>query len=519
MREQMTWVGWVCVLWVLMPVGMALADEPGVAVDEYALFAAPTGPAVGVELVAEWQPVRSLVVSVPLEGVFARRGMGDFMLDLICKAARYTDVVVMHDEEALQTVARVVAGVRERDEALLERVRFVPARVGTVWLRDHGPVFAVDEIGRRVLLDSVYRDARFEARVQQELETAGAGAATYQKMAADLAKRHKDDTTPVYLAQHLRDGGESEVWLVRPPAQVWGGDVATDGRGNLFVSTETLTMHGGKQFELESILRDYYGAKTVIYLEPLPGPVVKHLDMFFKVVDGDTFFLASYDATYEGAGEYGRYLNDEIGRVLKRNAARLREAFPDREIVLLPMPAVQFKSREQIVREYRDVWYTQKLLGEEPALREHLAKAATPNERAHLEQRITERALEQYRKEFNAEPGSENEAKLVDLLIRENSTTTLDEAIQNYAPRLVVYKTFLNSVHVKGAYGEAVLVPRYSADSRTSKQQMADLEAQVRKAYEAALPGAQVVWVNCDTVTEMSGALHCVTVTVPAMNN
>ncbi len=291
------WRGLVVLILLVVATPIAVGDSKGV-VDEYALFAAATPPVEGVVMVPEWEPTSALVVSVPLQGVFARTGMGEFMLDLVTSAARYTDVVVLHDEEELQTVARVIAGVRDIDEELLERLHFMPARVGTVWLRDHGPVFArhPGDAGRgRVLLDSVYRDARFEARVERERlagsGTGGGGA--YRKMALDLAKRRRDDTTPVYLAQYLRLlGGIGPVRLARPPAQVWGGDITTDGEGNVFVSTETLVMHGGKRAELDAILRGYYGAKGVIYLEPLPGPTVKHLDMFFKVVDAETFFIA-----------------------------------------------------------------------------------------------------------------------------------------------------------------------------------------------------------------------------------
>lgn len=526
-----TWAVCLIVLSVaLSSAGVPTARGGGPsAVDEHALFAAATGPVEGSALIAEWEPVRALAVSLPLEGVFARAGMGEFMLDVVTNAARYTDVVVLHDEEELQTVARVIAGVRKVDEDLLERVHFVPARVGTVWLRDHGPVFArvpgsgTGPGGGLVVLDSVYRDARFEARVQQERLSAGDAAgypgAAYRKMALDLAKRRSDDTTPAYLAQYLRQHSDTRpVRLTRPPAQVWGGDVATDGQGNVFISTETLTMHGGKQAELEAILRDYYGAKTVIYLEPLPGPTVKHLDMFFKVIDADTFFIASYDQEDDesaGAGEYARYLHGEIQRVLKRNEARLRAAFPRRRVVRLPMPRLVLPTREEVVREYRDVWYLQKLLRDTPSLREHLARAADPNERAAVERRLTERAVEQYRIEFKAEPGGGAERELVDKLIRENSTTTLEEAIENYAPRGVIYKSYLNSVHIDGPHGQAVLVPDYSPDERNPAERIDAMRREVRDAYEDALPNTEVVFVNCDTVIELSGALHCVTVTIP----
>ncbi len=504
--------------WVVL-MSLSGASRAGEVVDEQALFVASTPPPAGAVLIPEWEPVEALAVALPLQGVFAKPGMGEFMIDLIGKAAGYTDVVVLHDEEEVQTVARVIGAIREKDEALLDRLHFVPARVGTVWLRDHGPVFVRDGQGGLVLVDSVYRDTRFEARVQQARIDGGADGPEFRKMALDLARRRKDDTTPVYLAQHLRQQHpDAAVHISRPAAEVWGGDIATDGRGNLFVSTETLTMHGGKQAGLEAVLRDYYGAKTVTYLEALPGPTIKHLDMFFKVVNETTVFLATYDASFEGAGEYARHLNNEIGRVLERNEALLRARFPDLRVVRVPMPAVVFATREEVIQEYRDLWYTQKLLRETPALREHLANAGSPNERAAVERRITQRAIEQYSLEFEAEPGSEAEAKLVDQLIRDNSSTTLEEAIQNYAPRKAIYKTFLNSVHIQGEYGRAVLVPGYGADGRNSAEALVGMRKQVREAYEAALPGVEVVFVNCDTVIQQFGALHCVTVTLPRLS-
>lgn len=252
-------------------------------------------------------------------------------------------------------------------------------------------------------------------------------------------------------------------------------------------------MHGGKQEEFEAILREYYGAQTITYLEPLPGPTVKHLDMFFKVVDGETFFVASYDAPFEGAGEYCRYLNDEIGRVLRRNEQTLRARFPDRKIVRVPMPAVVFPSRAEVVREYRDLWYTQKLLEDTPALRDHLARAADANERIELKRKITARAVEQYRIEFDAEPGSEAEEALVDQLIREHSITNLNEAVRNYVPKRVVYKTYLNSVHLpESDGGGAVLVPRYGPDTRSSAKGIKQTERAVREAYEAAIPASRL---------------------------
>jgi len=492
--------------------------QTGRAIDEYTLFAKSTEPPAGLELIPEWVPVQAVAVALPLKGVFARPGMGEFMIDLIGSASAYADVVVLHDEEELQTVARVISAIRDRDESLLDRLHFVPARIGTVWLRDHGPSFAKDAEGGLVLLDSVYRDARFEARVQEERVGTGADGPAYRKMALDLAKRRKDETSPVYLAGFLRQqDADQAVSIARPPAQVWGGDVTTDGQGNLFVSTETLIMHGGKQAQLETILRNYYGAKTITYLEPLPGPTIKHLDMLFKIVNDDTFFIASYDAPFVGAGEYARYLNDEIRRVLERNEALLRSRFPDKQIVHIPMPAVVFPTREDVIREYRDLWYTQKLLEETPSLREHLARAADPNERAEIERRITKRAVQQYALKHDAEPGSLAEAELVDQMIQENSSTTLDEAVRNYAPRQVIYKTYLNSVHVRGPNDQAVLVPSYSPDERNSAEAVAEYQQRVQSVYEQALPGTKVVWINCDTVIELSGALHCVTVTIPSM--
>ena len=54
---------------------------------------------------------------------------------------------------------------------------------------------------------------------------------------------------------------------------------------------------------------------------------------------------------------------------------------------------------------------------------------------------------------------------------------------------------------MNGKRGQAVLVPSYSGQ--------AEMEKSVGNIYREVYPDAKVVFVNCDRVIELYGAIHC----------
>src|SRR5207247_82596 len=100
------------------------------------------------------------------------------------------------------------------------------------------PVFAVTSADRLCVLDSMYREIRTEPK-SLTLFTLGPPG---------RAKRVHDDQVPTVLAPQLgRRYLEQPITVVRPPLQMWGGDLFTDGAGNGFTSTNTLVMNGGDE--------------------------------------------------------------------------------------------------------------------------------------------------------------------------------------------------------------------------------------------------------------------------------
>ena len=139
------------------------------------------------------------------------------------------------------------------------------------WTRDFGPIFGLSRHDQLIAIDNVYRN------LNRDLEEAA-----YQEN--DSFRRfitHQGDAMPGDLAVEIEERYEIPVELVRPPIMLDGGDFVHDGRGNVFISTQTLVRNGGNRHTLEELFRHYYGAKKLHVLQALPGATVAHLDMIF----------------------------------------------------------------------------------------------------------------------------------------------------------------------------------------------------------------------------------------------
>src|SRR5215470_13480654 len=129
----------------------------------------------------------------------------------------------------------------------------------TRWVRDYGPFFGSDKAGNLYLLDTMY----YDVRAQNE-----------------QTERSNDDLIPYFILDFIR-GENINPRSLRPPLILDGGDFFTDGEGVCFTSTETLLRNGSNKEDMNMLFKLYFGCMRTIYLRPLPGPTVKHVDMFF----------------------------------------------------------------------------------------------------------------------------------------------------------------------------------------------------------------------------------------------
>jgi agmatine/peptidylarginine deiminase len=139
----------------------------------------------------------------------------------------------------------------------------------SVWTRDYGPFGILEPDGGIGIVDPTYRHA---------------------------ASRPNDDAVPCGIAQEL-GAGCYQTGLVLD-----GGNFLTDGKGNVFMTRRTLDWNPGRsQAQVETLLRDYFGAQSVTWLdyaedaygEPADG--TGHIDMFAKILKECVVLVAQAD--------------------------------------------------------------------------------------------------------------------------------------------------------------------------------------------------------------------------------
>lgn len=538
-------------------------------VDEYTVFRAPTGPMPIGSVIPEWEPAAGLALALPYDDAVSEEKILGYYMDIVQNAIRCVDVILLVDERELPSFKQILLQLRERNleghlrDDAERRIFLVPARFNSKWIRDYGPVFARNTNGALCVLDAEYRDVREEPEVTGLPDLYAINPTLQMRLndlfgdlfdsGADYGDRHEDDSAPVYLTTFLDQQFGWDIQIARVPLQLWGGDVFFDGRGNLFLSSETLRMNGGRREDVELLLRHYYGMKTLTCLEPLPGETIKHLDMIFKPAGPQALLAADYPRDAGDSDIYMQYLHEETRRILENNAARLRQAFPACRLERVPMPPLErtsilpglameltgkiFSSKKYplpgTLSSDPERWTFERFVyflhtidclynhsdseqfktlspilgiedsdhfngGDEVALNT-LAAKLTGDDPALLE--------------WLADPfrGPPEEGK-TRTSVEEGLKKLLDaygyqDMIENPQSYTYVYRTYLNMTYIDGPSGQMLLVPQYAGCET--------YEPAVRKIYQDLYPQAEIVFIASDAIIEQYGTIHCVTLTVP----
>ena len=146
----------------------------------------------------------------------------------------------------------------------------------------------------------------------------------------------------------------ADAVLAAPDFAYTASALALDG-GNLFkledgrcLTTRVLLSRNKDQsINVDQELRQTAGCTEVTYLEPLPGPVIEHVDMFALPAAGKRILLASYSLSQPFAAEYWSKLSDaerdlaaNAELAMEQNAERLRRLGYDVVPVPSPFPRV-----------------------------------------------------------------------------------------------------------------------------------------------------------------------------------
>jgi agmatine/peptidylarginine deiminase len=311
----------------------------------------------------------------------ARNPLLETQMNIVRATAKFGPVLLFAPDESTKTALEQNCQQFQICELLkTDRVRVKVVVHDGVWIRDFGPSIEATANSAHVI-HWRYFDLRAEEAKRekfQELETARLklletrqqqnqpdaltlGATPDAHKAAlsaidDKLYLLKEYSQILSEAQLQRTNDDNSAYdiadavLATPDFHYTASALALDG-GNLFklddgrcLTTRVLLSRNKDQnTNVDQELQKVAGCKTVTYLDPLPGNVIEHIDMFALPAGGKRILLASYDLASPFAAKYWSKLNDterdlalNASLALERNAQLLKSL--GYEVVPVPSP-------------------------------------------------------------------------------------------------------------------------------------------------------------------------------------
>ncbi len=288
--------------------------------------------------------------SVGLERYFDELAIAHDFVATVARLTHFVDVVLLVNSSSSGDldIRRLIDNLKTfdaaRDLLASPHLFFVQAPFDTKWIRDYGPLFVRDSQGAITSVDTRYDSQstsgsdevkQLTALTRQLLQRNSSDEAAAQLDATtkrDEAShsRLKDDQIPTVLAPRFRQRDSSllrryPVSVVRPPIALAGGDFLTDGMGTGFTSLRTLRDNGGNVEVLDLNFKKYIGIENLVYLHPLPGETVKHIDMFLQAAAPNVLLLGKFSRPADNEGE-GR-LQSAAANAMEDNLAIIRDHY------------------------------------------------------------------------------------------------------------------------------------------------------------------------------------------------
>src|SRR5271170_1666406 len=341
-------------------------------------------------LVEHRQHVRQGVLSNSEAELNAEKHLLEIQMNIVRETAKFGPVLLLAPDETTRTaVVQRCAEFQICELLKNDRARIKVVVHDGVWIRDFGPQIE-SAGGAAYVVHWRYFDLRLEEAKRdraQELETARLRLLEARQQEDQPDTLSKDSTPDAHKAavatidaklfvlkefsqllsetspQRTNDENSAfdiaDAVLAAPDFSYKSSTVALDG-GNLFkledgrcLTTRVLLSRNKDQaINLDQELEKIGGCKEVTYLDPLPGEVIEHIDMFALPVGGKRILLASYDLSQPFAAEYWSKLNNaerdlavDAGLAMESNAARLRRLGYEVLPVPSPFPRISANGR------------------------------------------------------------------------------------------------------------------------------------------------------------------------------
>ena len=267
-----------------------------------------TPRALGFRMPAEWEPHAATWLSWPHN---VETWPGKFepvpaaFAEMVAALQEHEEVRILVGDDELEATARAALRARGCDGP---SVRFFRIPTNDAWIRDHGPIFLIDDHGAVAMTDWRYN----------------AWGGKYPSY--DL-----DDRVPERMNQTL------QLRRFEPGIVLEGGSIDVNGRGTL-LTTEACLLNPNRnptlsRQEIERYLVDFLGVRNVVWLgDGIAGDDTDgHVDDLTRFVGPATVVTAVEEDPA-----------DENYRALQDNRQRLRTARDERgqplEVVELPTP-------------------------------------------------------------------------------------------------------------------------------------------------------------------------------------
>ncbi len=237
----------------------------------------------------EWEDMRAQLLSWPI----GSPGLDDFFCELVDNIQEHCEVwMVLRDT----TEKDYVVSTLNSHGVPLTNVVFLYEQRDAIWSRDYGPLYLRTPTGEARITDPKY-----------------------------YLLRPYDDVIP------YRIGMREEIPVHEAHFYYEGGNFQSDGHGHCFFTDGVYEDNPSlTQEQIHQIFYDYLGCVEVTALQKMTGGVIKHIDMFAKLLSPTKWLVGQYP---EGDQNY---------QILEDNAALLASLTAHNgepyEVVRIPMP-------------------------------------------------------------------------------------------------------------------------------------------------------------------------------------
>lgn len=138
----------------------------------------------------------------------------------------------------------------------------------------------------------------------------------------NVQRQLDEESAPMIGIMLLADG---DVASEKAEIDIDGGNLMPMPDGQCLTTRGLLTRNAGRQGALREILQTKYGCSKPVFLYPLAGGVIEHVDMFVLPGGGNKVFLASFDPALDVLKPYWQKLNGGMSRLAVESAVAMAE--------------------------------------------------------------------------------------------------------------------------------------------------------------------------------------------------